>query len=93
MLHASDAFIEMTLTKSFRSSSDSSNHAVQAIDWSVCAKKLHLTKSLEFCEVWLIKKFKKFPNEFAKLFVLDQKTIVKIMRKVAEALPSGGCYY
>ena len=57
---------------------------VRLIDWFALSEKLHLVKTLDMCEVWLIKNFGRFQGEYSKLFVLGQDNVNKIMRGLSE---------
>lgn len=95
MLEAADDFIQKTLleessstisyvgTRSIKLNFDHSKIAVNLISWFALAEKLHLVKTLEICEIWLIINFGKFQGEYSKLFVLGQDNVIKIMRGVA----------
>lgn len=94
MLDASDAFTEQALTTAFSTHpKDSATHAQKAINWSAFAEKLHLVKTLDCCITWLIKNFKKFPEQFAKLLTLSPGIVVQVMKGVAIILPADSYPY
>ncbi len=100
MLEAADVFIQNALCKKCKPPAatydytrgnaviafDYSKMAVRLIDWLALAEKLHLAKTLVICEAWLINHLHKYQEEYAKLFVLGQDNVIRIMRGVAEKL-------
>lgn len=62
-------------------------HPESILKWAEFSDKMSLIKSLEYCEEWLVNRFKHCQKPLPKLLQLQQEVIARIMQGVADRLP------